>query len=142
MQEFIQWLAPILSTIIVAGATASINAKIASGEKKRDAARAETEAKRKAEAQWRDAVTTRLDEQDERIGAILQGQVTQMRSDVTHKIHRYMDDLGCASTEEKKSLDEEYKLYCLLCEKYGVENDFVANMMEHVMALPARKGLE
>ena len=107
-----------------------------------DEGQAKTDAKRKAEAEWRDSVTERLDKQDERIGAVLQGQVTQMRSDVTHKIHRYMDDLGCASTEEKNSLNEEYKLYCLLCEKYGIENDFVANMMEQVMALPSRNGLE
>lgn len=107
-----------------------------------DEGQAKTDAKRKAEAEWRDSVTERLDKQDERIDAVLQGQVTQMRSDVTHKIHRYMDDLGCASTEEKNSLNEEYKLYCLLCEKYGIENDFVANMMEQVMALPSRNGLE
>lgn len=142
MDSFVGWIAPILSTIIVTAATASINAKIASGERKRDEARAETEAKRAAEAKWRDSVDARLDKQDERIDAVLQGQVTQMRSDVTHKIHRYMDDLGCASTEEKNSLNEEYELYCLLCEKYGIDNDFVANMMEHVMALPSRKGLE
>lgn len=138
MDGVIAWLAPILSTIIVTAATASINAKIASGERKRDEARAETEAKRAAEAKWRNSVDARLDKQDERIDAVLQGQVTQMRSDVTHKIHRYMDDLGCASTEEKNSLNEEYELYCLLCEKYGIDNDFVANMMEQVMALPSR----
>lgn len=107
-----------------------------------DEGQAKTDAKRKAEAEWREGITARLDAQDERIDAVLQGQVTQMRSDVTHKIHRYMDDLGCASTEEKNSLNEEYKLYCLLCEKYGIENDFVANMMEQVMALPSRNGLE
>ena len=138
MDSFVGWIAPILSTIIVTAATASINAKIASGERKRDEARAETDAKRAAEAKWRDSVDARLDKQDERIDAVLQGQVTQMRSDVTHKIHRYMDDLGCASTEEKNSLNEEYELYCLLCEKYGIDNDFVANMMEQVMALPSR----
>lgn len=107
-----------------------------------DEGQAKTDAKRKAEAEWRDSVIERLDQQDKRIDAVLKGQVTQMRSDVTHKIHRYMDDLGCASTEEKNSLNEEYKLYCLLCEKYGIENDFVANMMEQVMTLPSRNGLE
>lgn len=107
-----------------------------------DEGQAKTDEKRKSEAEWRERIEQRLDGQDERIDAVLQGQVTQMRSDVTHKIHRYMDDLGCASTEEKNSLNEEYKLYCLLCEKYGIENDFVASMMEHVMALPSRKGLE
>lgn len=142
MREFLQWVAPIISTIIVTAATASINAHLQRSQKVADERHAETEAKRKAEAEWRECMVKRLDSQDERINAVLQGQVTQMRSDVTHKIHRYMDDLGCASTEEKKSLSEEYKLYCLLCEKYGIENDFVANMMEQVMALPSRNGLE
>jgi hypothetical protein len=115
-----------------------LNLKFKSAEDKRDSARADTDAKRAAEAEWREKVVHRLDEQDERIDAVLQGQVNQMRSDVTHKIHRYMDDLGCASTEEKNSLNEEYKVYCLICEKFGIENDFVANMMEQVMALPSR----
>jgi hypothetical protein len=115
-----------------------LNLKFKSAEDKRDSARADTDAKRAAEAEWREKVVHRLDEQDERIDAVLQGQVNQMRSDVTHKIHRYMDDLGCASTEEKNSLNEEYKVYCLICEKFGIENDFVASMMEQVMALPSR----
>lgn len=142
MDHFIAWLAPIAAGFITLAGQLWLNGKFKSAEDKRDAARAETEAKRAAEAKWRDSVDARLDKQDERIDAVLQGQVTQMRSDVTHKIHRYMDDLGCASTEEKNSLNEEYELYCLLCEKYGIDNDFVANMMEHVMALPSRKGLE
>lgn len=142
MDNFLDWLAPIMSTLITTGGLALINAKINLGERKRDEARVETEEKRAAEAKWRDCVIDRLDKQDTRIDAVLQAQVTQMRSDVTHKIHRYMDDLGCASTEEKNSLNEEYKLYCLICEKYGIENDFVANMMEQVMNLPSRGELE
>lgn len=142
VNEVVGWLAPIASTLIVCAGQLALNARFKRADEKRDAEKAETDAKRKAEAEWRDSMTKRLDKQDERIDAVLQGQVTQMRSDVTHKIHRYMDDLGCASTEEKNSLDEEYKLYCLLCDKYGIENDFVANMMEQVMALPSRKGLE
>ena len=132
----------LIGQTLVALGQRKLNQRMDEGEAKRNQAKADTDAKRAAEAEWRDDVVTRLDKQDERIDAVLQGQVTQMRSDVTHKIHRYMDDLGCASTEEKNSLNEEYKLYCLLCEKYGIENDFVANMMEQVMALPSRNGLE
>lgn len=138
MDKFVAWLAPIAATLVTLAGQLWLNGKFKSAEDKRDQARAETDAKRAAEAEWRKQVVERLDKQDERIDAVLQGQVTQMRSDVTHKIHRYMDDLGCASTEEKNSLNEEYRLYCLICEKYGIENDFVAELMSQVMKLPNR----
>lgn len=138
LSAVIGWAAPIVSTIIVTAATASINAKLASGERKRDAARAETDAKRAAEAEWREDVEQRLCSQDEKLAVVLRGQTTQMRSDLTHKIHRYMDDLGCASLEEKNSLEDEYKVYCAICEQYDFENDFVAELMSQVMRLPNR----
>jgi len=138
VQPLISWLAPIASTVIVTAATASINSKIADGERKRDAAQAETEAKRRAEAEWRSDIEARLAEQDAKIDAVLRGQTTQMRSDITHKIHRYMDDLGCASIEEKNSLAAEYEVYCKICDEYGITNDFVAFLMEQVMNLPNR----
>ena len=100
---------------------------------KKDKERDETE--RKA---WRAGVDQKLKDQDGKIDAVMLGQTTQMRADITHKIHRYMDDLGCASTEEKNSLNAEYKVYCEICKKYGIENDFVAHMMEQVMELPSR----
>ena len=52
---------------------------------------------------------------DDCIMSILEAQCTQMRSDITHKVHRYMDDLGAASEEEKQSLRSEYDLYCVIC---------------------------
>lgn len=133
------WLAPILSTIIIAAATASINSKIAAGERKRDEARAETEAKRKAEAEWRARIEERMDEQDERVESVLKGQCTQMRSDVVHRAHRYLDDLGMASTEEKDAFWAEYEEYCNLCEQYGIENNFVDELARRVMTLPERE---
>lgn len=133
------WLAPILSTVIIAAATASINAKIAEGERKRDEDRASTEAKRKAEAEWRSRIEERMDEQDEKIMSMLKSQVTQMRSDTLHRVHRYLDDLGCASTEEKSAFWAEYEEYCRLCEQYGIENNFVDELAKRVMALPERE---
>lgn len=138
VEQFTSWLAPIMSTLITTGGLALINAKINSGERKRDEARAETEEKRAAEAKWRDEVESRLNVQDEKINSVLKGQTTQMRSDITHKIHRYMDDLGCASIEEKNSLNAEYEVYCEICEQHGITNDFVAHLMDQVMELPNR----
>lgn len=127
----IGWLASIASTLIITACTAAINRWMS--ESKKDRERDETE--RKA---WRSGVDKKLKDQDEKIDAVMLGQTTQMRADITHKIHRYMDDLGCASTEEKNSLNAEYQVYCEICEKYGIKNDFVAHMMEQVMELPSR----
>lgn len=71
--------------------------------------------------------------------SMLKSQVTQMRSDCLHRIHRYLDDLGCASTEEKDAFWAEYQEYCALCEQYGIENSFVDELAKRVMALPERE---
>lgn len=126
-------------------ALAQIEQQGKDADAKRDAARAETQAKRAAEAEWREAVERRMDafEQElrtmnDKVDSTLRGQLTQMRSDIVHKSHRYLDDLGCASTEEKQAYDEEYKEYAGLCEASGIKNDFVVGLHEQVMALPGR----
>ena len=99
----------------------------------------ETERKRKAEAEWRDDVERRLEQQDEKICAILKGQTTQMRSDLIHRAHRYLDDLGKASTDEKDAFNDEYRDYCAICDAYGIENSFIDELARRVMALPERQ---
>ena len=138
MQEFIQWLAPIISTIIVTAATASINAHLQRSQKVADERHAETEAKRKAEARWREDIDKRLDGQDERIDTILTAQCSQMRSDIVHKCHRYLDDLGKASIEEKDALKAEHEEYSAVCKANGIVNNFVDMMVQRVMELPER----
>lgn len=131
LTPIITWAASIASTIIVTWLTALINRHF----KRTETDKEREEAERK---EWRAGVDKKLEEQDGKIDAVMLGQTTQMRADITHKIHRYMDDLGCASIEEKNSLNAEYKVYCEICKKYGIENDFVAHMMEQVMELPSR----
>ena len=163
----IGWLAPILSTIIITAATASINSHMKRHDELAAERHAETEKKRKADAEWRETVDKLLaeqaealkhvaddrvdwyawreeivklmDAQDERIMSVLKGQCTQMRSDVVHRAHRYLDDLGMASTEEKDAFWAEYQEYCLLCKQYGIENSFVDELAQRVMALPGRE---
>ena len=139
MDKLIAWLAPILSTIIVTVATASINAKIASGERKRDAERAETQAKREAEAEWRDEVNKRLEDIEEKMGRSIAQQAMQIRSDIVHKCHRYLDDLHAASIEEKDALDDQHKQYSQFCDDLGIDNDFIDNLVAKVMELPDRE---
>lgn len=142
----IGWLAPILSTIIITAATASINAHIKRHEQIAEERNARTEQKRREEAEWRERLERRMEEielkmeeQDKRIESVLKGQCTQMRSDVVHRAHRYLDDLGKASTEEKAAFWAEYEEYCDLCDQYGIENNFVDELAQRVMALPERE---
>lgn len=161
------WLSPILSTIIITIATASINAQAKKHERVADERHEETEKKRKAEAEWRSEVDKLMQEQgaalqsvandredwyawraemiaqmqaqDERITTVLQAQCTQMRSDIIHKCHRYLDDLGRASTEEKKALDAEHDEYLAMCAANEIVNNFVDKLVERVMQLPERE---
>lgn len=139
LTAIIQWLAPILSTVIIAAATASINAQVARQQRTADERHAETEAKRKAEAEWRESVTKRLDEQDRRLGTVLTLQCSQTRSDILHKCHRYLDDIGMASTEEKDALRAEHDDYAAICTANGIENEFIKLLVERVMQLPERE---
>lgn len=167
LAPIISWLAPILSTIIITAATASINSRMKLHDQMAEARHAETEEKRRADAEWhatvdrllseqadalkhvaedridwyswRAEIVERMDEQDDKFMSMLKAQVTQMRSDTLHRIHRYLDDLGMASTEEKTAFWAEYEEYCELCEKYGIENNFVKELAQRVMDLPERK---
>lgn len=103
-----------------------------------DEGQAKTDAKRAAEAEWREHVVTRLDQQDERIDTILTAQCSQMRSDLIHRAHRYVDDLGCAGTEEKQSFWAEYEDYMRICDANSIVNHFIDNLAKQVMALPNR----
>ncbi len=160
MEAMFAWLSPILSAVIVAAATASINSSVKRHDQLADERHAETEAKRRAEAEWRSSVDSFLAEQakaikvvaddrenwsawrseiDSKVMSMLKSQVTQMRSDVIHRTHRYLDDLGCASTEEKAAFWAEYEEYCELCEQYGIDNELVDELAQRVMHLPERQ---
>ena len=166
MEDIAQWLAPIVSALLVLAGQAVISVGQRRLDAKMDERHRETEDKRAADAEWRakvDGILTeqeravkavaldkdewqewrrqllaRLDQQDRRIFAVLKGQTTQMRSDLVHKAHRYVDDLGCASTEEKDAFHQEYDDYCAIRDQYGIENSFVDKLAQQVMDLPGR----
>ena len=138
MDRLIGWLAPIISTIIITAATASINAHLQRSQKLADERHVETEAKRKAEAEWREGVTKRLDDIEDKLGRSISQQASQTRSDIVHKCHRYLDDLGRASTEEKEALADEHKQYSRFCDDLGIDNNFIDELVARVMDLPER----
>lgn len=136
--QVLGWCGPILAALATCAGQLWLNQRFKRADEKRDAAQAQTDAKRKAEAEWRDHMTKRLDQQDERIETILRAQCSQTRSDIIHKCHRYLDDLGRASTEEKAALHAEHQEYAEMCAANDIVNSFVDGLVKRVMQLPER----
>lgn len=74
---------------------------------------------------WRKSMTKQVD-------TISESLVCVMRGDLIHKAHRYVDDKGYASIEEKDSWHEEWTQYQAVCPKNG----FIDTLAEQVMSLP------
>ena len=119
-----------------------LNARFKRADQKRDNARKETEERLQETLRWRSSIEELICKQDKRVDTILTAQCTQMRSDIIHKAHRYMDDLGCAGMEEKQSFWAEYEEYQKICAENEIVNHFVDKLAERVMALPDRKGVD
>lgn len=132
LTPILTWAAPIASTIIVTWLTALINRRM--DESKRDQEREEAE--RKA---WRKSVDERLDKQEKVMNSMLNLSCSNSRGDIVHKCHRYLDDLGCASHEEKQALWAQHVDYELVCRENGIENDYVRQLVQKVMELPERE---
>lgn len=146
MEPFAAWAAPIASAILICAGQALValgqrkmNLRMDEGERKRDSARAETEAKRAAEAEWRESIDKRLDDMEDKLNRSVSQQTVQIRSDIVHKCHRYLDDLGRASSEEKEALNDAYEQYCKFCADLEIENDFIDMLVARVMELPERE---
>ena len=134
----IQWLAPIASALVICAGQLAISARFKRSEERHEQERQATAEKRAAEAKWREEMERRIAELEAAIDAVLKGQTTQMRSDLVHRAHRYLDDLGKASSEEKDAFWDEYKDYCIICKEFGIENSFIDQLAQRVMALPER----
>ena len=139
IQPFISWAAPIASTVIVAALTAQINARAKREEIAANERHEETVAKRRAEDEWRRSVDERMARQDAKIDTLLDLQCSDTRSDIVHKCHRYLDDLGCASSEEKQALWSQHEDYKRICDANGIENHFIEQLVQRVMELPERE---
>ena len=111
-----------------------------------DEGQAKTDAKRKAEAEWRDSIDKRLNDMEDKLDELekkqnrsISQQAVQIRADIVHKCHRYLDDLGRASSEEKETLNDAYEKYGEFCEDLEMENDFIDLLVQRVMELPERE---
>ena len=133
MDSFVGWIAPILSTLIICAGQLALNTRFKRADEKSDQARAETDAKRAAEAKWRDSINRKLTEVEQKLDRSIASQAAQTRSDIVHKCHRYLDDLGKASIEEKQALHDEHVQYTQFCEDLGIDNNFIDKLVAKVM---------
>jgi len=132
MDEIIAWAAPIASTIIVTAATASINAHIKRRDQVADERHAETEAKRRAEAEWRDDVNSSMADIDAKLDMLNDATQTTMRATLLHYIEKYLTR-GWVTPEERASLMDMHAKYAALN-----ANGFIDGYMERVSELPDR----
>lgn len=106
IQPIVTWAAPIASTILTTYVLALINR----GEKKRDDARAETEANRAAEAEWRRCIEEKMDEQEKNMKDMTLSLQSTMRTNLVNDAERYFRR-GSITPEEHKAWSETYALY-------------------------------
>ena len=106
IQPLIAWVAPIASTVLTTYAVTLINRN----EKKRDADRAVTEAKRREEAEWRDAMAAHMRSQDEQMALMTTALQSTMRATLIHNAEKYFSR-GTITPEEQASWCDMHDRY-------------------------------
>lgn len=99
MDALIGWLAPIISTLIVCAGQLALNARFKQADEKRDQARAETQAKRDAEAEWRGRIEAFVADLKKEITQSKDAQQSTMRQSLIHSYEKYVTR-GWLTTEE------------------------------------------
>jgi len=161
LAPIVGWLAPIVSTIIITAATASINSHMKRHDELADARHAEAEEKRKADAEWRDTVDKLLAKQSEALERVAQDREdwyawrkdmvklmdsqdckldnltdatqTTMRTTLLHYIEKYLTR-GWLTTEERSSLNDMHEKYAALN-----ANGLIDGYMRRIESLPDRE---
>lgn len=140
--DFIDILRTIVTVLILPlmlfGGQRWMDAQFRLWDKRRDEADQAKNQRHAEEKAWRESVSTRLDDLENNSTLLLSASIANTRADLIHKGHRYIDDLGKASTEEKESFHKQYVDYCAFCEAAGIENEFIEELVKQVMALPNR----
>lgn len=132
MDKLIGWLAPILSTIIITAATASINAHIKRRDKVADERHAETEAKRKAEAEWRERMEEAITDLKREVTKSKDAQQSTMRQSLIHSYEKYVTRNWLTTEELSAWLD--------MHDKYSAMgfNGLIDTYREHIVQLEIR----
>lgn len=139
MEHVIQSAVTTISSVVVVVVTAIINQRMKERDRKADERHEEAEAERNRRDVWREGMSARVGKLEATLDVLLRLYLSQMRSDITHKCHRYIDDLHAASTEEKDSLWAEYEDYRAVCDAHGIDNHYIDKLVEQTMELPPRE---
>ena len=131
--SFLGWAAPIASTVIVTALTAQIKARQDAAERKREEAQAETEAKRRTEAEWRERVEGSVAGIDAKLDVLNEATQTTMRTTLLHYIEKYLTR-GWVTPEERASLMDMHRKYAALN-----ANGFIDGYMRRVAELPDKE---
>lgn len=104
------WLAPIVSTLVICAGQLALNSRFKRADEKRDAARAETDAKRRAEAEWRNAVIEHMSSQDRQMTLMTSSLQSTMRASLIHNAEKYFSR-GSITPEEHASWCDMHDRY-------------------------------
>lgn len=126
LTSFLAWAAPIASSLIVAAMTAQINSRAKQAE-------AKTEAKRRAEAEWRERIEGSMSDIDGKLDALNDATQTTMRTEILHLVEKFLTR-GWITPEERASLFDMHKKYAALN-----ANGFIDSYIERINHLPDRE---
>jgi hypothetical protein len=90
MDQFVAWLAPIAATLVTLAGQLWLNGRFKAADEKRDQARAETEAKRAAEAEWRRRIESSVADLKRDVMQSKDAQQSTMRQSLIHSYEKYV----------------------------------------------------
>lgn len=138
MEQLTGGLVTVLTTLAIAAGSALIALGQRRMERKMDEQETKAADEQARRDSWREGMSARTGRLEAIIDTILELQLSQMRSDLVHRAHRYVDDRGAASTEEKDVFWQQYQDYIRLCDAHGKDNNFIDRLAQQVMDLPTR----
>ena len=126
----ITWLAPILAALMTCAGQLWLNQRFKRADEKRDDARKSTEAKRAAEAEWRESVTNHMQKQDEHMALMTSSLQSTMRATLIHNAEKYFTR-GSITPEEQAS-------WCDMHDRYSAMgfNGLIDTYRHKIDALP------
>ena len=132
MESFITWLAPIISTLVICAGQLALNTRFKRADEKRDQARAETQAKRDAEAEWRGRIEASVSDLKKEVTQSKDAQQSTMRQSLIHSYEKYVTR-GWLTTEELSAWLDMHDKYSAM----GF-NGLIDTYREHIVQLEIR----
>ena len=132
MDKLLAWLAPIAATLVTLAGQLWLNGRFKLADQKRDAARAETEAKRKAEAEWRKRMEESITDLKKEVTKSKDAQQSTMRQSLIHSYEKYVTR-GWLTTEELSAWLDMHDKYSAM----GF-NGLIDTYREHIVQLEIR----